>query len=134
MEEIQKSNVQLIWQTGKLEYQKIMQESGQNLNGIHISEFIYNMQDAYAAADIIVSRAGAMAISELCLIGKPVVLVPFPFAAEDHQTKNAKALADKGAAILIKDSDVPNELLRSVLELSSDENRQRELSANIQKL
>lgn len=134
MEEIQNSNVQLIWQTGKLEYQKIMQESGQNLKGIHISEFIYNMQDAYAAADIIVSRAGAMAISELCLIGKPVVLVPFPFAAEDHQTKNAKALADKGAAILIKDSDVPNKLLRSVLDLSADENRQQELSANIKKL
>lgn len=134
LEEIRNRDVQLIWQTGKLEHQKMKEQTKGDLKGIHISEFIYNMQDAYAAADVIVSRAGAMAISELCLIGKPVVLVPYPFAAEDHQAKNAAALANQKAALMIKDSDVPNDLLKSVLELSGDENRQQQLSGNIKEL
>ncbi len=134
LNEIQTGEIQLIWQTGKLEYQKIKEQTGNDLKEIHISEFIYNMQDAYAAADIIVSRAGAMAISELCLIGKPVILVPFPFAAEDHQTKNAKSLVDRGAAIMFRDTEVPDNLVNAVLELSKDENHQNELSGNIKKL
>lgn len=132
--ELEKNNVQLIWQTGKLEYQKIKEQTPKNVEGIHISEFIYNMQDAYAAADIIVSRAGAMAISELCLIGKPVILVPFPFAAEDHQTKNAQSLVDKKAAIMYKDHEVPQKLVNAALDLAQNENHQKELSVNIKKL
>lgn len=134
LDEIQKNDVQLIWQTGKLEYEKIKNETGNDLKGIHISEFIYNMQDAYAAADIIVSRAGAMAISELCLIGKPLILVPFPFAAEDHQTKNADSLVEKGAAIMYKDYEVPQKLVNAALDLAQNENHRNELSGNIRKL
>ncbi len=131
---LKENDVQLIWQTGKLEFEKIKNQTENDLSGIHLSEFFYNMQDAYAAADIIVSRAGAMAISELCLIGKPVILVPFPFAAEDHQTKNARALVDKSAAIMVPDSRVPDELLKTVLDLSGDEQKQQVLSENIKKL
>lgn len=132
--ELEKNNVQLIWQTGKLEYQKIKEQTANDLNGIYLSEFIYNMQDAYAAADIIVSRAGAMAISELCLIGKPVILVPFPFAAEDHQTKNAESLVRKNAAIMYKDTEVPLKLVNAALDLAQNESHRNELSTNIRKL
>jgi len=134
LDEIKNNDVQLIWQTGKLEFEKIKNETGNGSENIHIAEFIYNMQDAYAAADIIVSRAGAMAISELSLIGKPVILVPFPFAAEDHQTKNAKSLVDKNAAIMFSDHEVPQKLVNAALDLVQNENHRHELSENIKKL
>lgn len=134
IQQFQDKNVQLIWQTGKLEYEKIITSIGENQAGIYITEFIYNMKDAYAAADVIVSRAGAMAISELCLIGKPVILVPFPFAAEDHQTKNAQALVQKEAALMFTDEQASKHLADAALQLTENEMKQKSLAQNILKL
>ena len=92
------------------------------------------MNEAYAAADVIVSRAGAMAISELTLIGKPTILVPFPFAAEDHQTKNAQNLVRHNAAQMITDKEAPEMLVKSAIELVKNDSEQKMLSENIQKL
>jgi len=134
IDKLQDNDVQLIWQTGKLDYEKIKNQAPNNLKGIHITEFIYDMKTAYAAADVIVSRAGAMAISELALIGKPVILVPFPFAAEDHQSKNAQALVKNHAAKMFTDQQVPEFLVNSAIELIQNENEQKELSENLVKL
>lgn len=134
LQKIQDAGVQLIWQTGKLDYEKIKNEVSDEFNGIHITEFIYDMKTAFAAADVIVSRAGAMAISELSLVGKPVILVPFPFAAEDHQTKNADALVKENAAIKYADTEVPAHLLDAALELVQNEEKQLTLSTNLKKL
>lgn len=134
VKDFSEQNVQLIWQTGKLEYEKIKNSVDENLSGIHITEFIYNMKEAYAAADVIVSRAGAMAISELCLIGKPVILLPFPFAAEDHQTKNAQSLVEKNAALMLTDQQAPDLLAQTTLNLVKDETKQKTLADNILKL
>ncbi len=131
---LQDADVQLVWQTGKLDYEKIKSQAPNNLDGIHITEFIYDMKTAYAAADMIVSRAGAMAISELALIGKPVILVPFPFAAEDHQTKNAQALVKNHAAKMFTDQQVPDYLVNAAIELIQNENEKRQLSENLNKL
>ena len=89
------------------------------------------MSLAYAAADIIISRAGAIAISELCQIGKPTILIPFPYAAEDHQTKNAQYLVDKNAAILISDKQVSTELFPTIMKLLDDEVQRNELASQI---
>ena len=134
IDKLQDNDVQLIWQTGKLDYEKIKNQAPNNLKGIHITEFIYDMKTAYAAADVIVSRAGAMAISELALIGKPVILVPFPFAAEGHQSKNAQALVKNHAAKMFTDQQVPEFLVNSAIELIQNENEQKELSENLVKL
>ncbi len=134
LQKIQDTGVQLIWQTGKLDYEKIKNEVPNDLKGIHITEFIYDMKTAFAVADVIVSRAGAMAISELSLVGKPVILVPFPFAAEDHQTKNAMALVSKNAALMFTDSQVPEHLVQASLDLIQNEEEQRKLSENLKKL
>ena len=92
------------------------------------------MNAAYTAADLVVSRAGAGSISEFCLLGKPVILVPSPNVAEDHQTKNAMALVDKGAAVYIKDSEAEDKLIATAIELVNDESRLKALSENIKKL
>ena len=134
IDKLQDSEIQLIWQTGKLDFQKIQNQAPNNQKGIHITEFIYDMKTAYAAADIIVSRAGAMAISELSLVGKPAILVPFPFAAEDHQTKNAKSLVEKTAAEMLSDEEVPENLIQKAIDLVQDENKRNELSGNIKTL
>ena len=134
LQKIKDADVQLIWQTGKLDFEKIKNEISTDLKGIHITEFIYDMKTAFAAADVIVSRAGAMAISELSLVGKPIILVPFPFAAEDHQTKNAESLVNKNAALMFKDTEVPEKLVHSALELIQNENQQSELAENLKKL
>lgn len=134
LEKLQGEEVQLIWQSGKLDFTNLKDELGENLNGIHLTEFIYDMKTAFAAADLIVSRAGAMAISELCLVGKPMILVPFPFAAEDHQTKNAQALVDKNAALMLTDTQVPNQLVDTALSLLKNPEQQKTLSENLQKL
>ena len=97
----------------------------------HLKEFIKDMELAYSAADIIVSRAGAIAISELAVAQKPVLLVPFPFAAEDHQTKNAMALVNRGAALLVKDSDAKVQLIHTALELLNNKTQQVTLTNNI---
>lgn len=127
-------DIQLIWQTGKLEWNKINSIESLKHKLIHSTEFIYEMNQAYAAADVIVSRAGAMAISELTLIGKPTILVPFPFAAEDHQTKNAQNLVDHDAAKMITDKEAPEHLVNTAITLIENKNEQEILSQNIKKL
>lgn len=134
LQKMQDAGVQLIWQTGKLDYEKIKNEVPNDLKEIHITEFIYDMKTAFAAADVIVSRAGAMAISELSLVGKPVILVPFPFAAEDHQTKNAQALVKENAAMMLTDAEAATQLVNKAMELVHDEEKQFSLSANLKKL
>lgn len=134
LQKIQNANVQLMWQTGKLDYQKIQQKLPEEIVGIQFLEFIYDMKTAFAAADLIVSRAGAMAISELSLVGKPLILVPYPYAAEDHQTKNARALVDKKAALMLSDAEAKGKLVDLALEVIEDEEKQKELSQNLKKL
>ncbi|MGQ1928695.1 undecaprenyldiphospho-muramoylpentapeptide beta-N-acetylglucosaminyltransferase [Ornithobacterium rhinotracheale] len=131
---LSENGIQLIWQTGKPSFDELKKLAPNNENGIHITDFIYNMQQAYAAADIIVSRAGAMAISELCLIGKPTILVPYPFAAEDHQTKNAQNLVDHQAAIMIEDKAATESLVKTTIDLAKDTEKQQSLGENIAKL
>jgi UDP-N-acetylglucosamine--N-acetylmuramyl-(pentapeptide) pyrophosphoryl-undecaprenol N-acetylglucosamine transferase len=126
------NNIQLIWQTGKLYgIQAAKAVIEYKLNGITTMPFIKEMDMAYSAADIVVSRAGAIAISELCLTGKPSILVPSPNVAEDHQTKNALALSSRKAAILVKDSDAPTSLISTITSLASNVNEQKTLSTNI---
>jgi len=104
-----KQRIQIIWQTGKIYYDKVLTEVAksnvENQQNLHIYQFINRMDLAYTAADVIVSRAGAGTISELCLVGKPTILVPSPNVAEDHQTKNAQALTQRGAAVMVPDSE-----------------------------
>ena len=134
LDEIEKSGVQLLWQTGELFYKNISPELLKRENErIRIVPFIKKMDFAYSVADIIVSRAGALAISELTIIGAPTILVPFPYAAEDHQTKNAKALADRHATYLISDQDAPEKLMPKLLQLINDEEDCRILGENIRK-
>ena len=133
LDRILNSNLQLIWQTGKL-YTERAKEITENKKGVWANDFITGMENAYAAADIVVSRSGAMSVSELCISGKPVVFVPYPFAAEDHQSANAKALVQKSAAIMIKDSEAKLKLVDEVLALASDPERRLTLASNIRKL
>jgi UDP-N-acetylglucosamine--N-acetylmuramyl-(pentapeptide) pyrophosphoryl-undecaprenol N-acetylglucosamine transferase len=98
---------------------------------VKVFDFIYEMEKAYQAADIIVARSGALSISELCLVGKPVIFVPLPSAAEDHQTKNAMALVEKDAAILVKNSEVKEKLLDAVMQINKDDSLKVSLSKNI---
>jgi UDP-N-acetylglucosamine--N-acetylmuramyl-(pentapeptide) pyrophosphoryl-undecaprenol N-acetylglucosamine transferase len=127
------SGFQLIWQTGKL-YIGEAREAVKDKEGVYVSDFISDMNAAYTAADLVISRSGAMSVTELCITGKPVIFVPFPFAAEDHQTANAMALVNKGAAWIVKDSEVAVDLINKALVLASD-TRQRDLmSHNIQPL
>jgi len=123
--------VQVIWQTGKLYYNEYKQLDA--FEGVNVVEFINKMDLAYAAADIIISRAGAGSISELCIVGKPVVFIPSPNVSEDHQTKNALAVVDKNAAILIKESEL-NDFQQQFERLLNDEEKQQELSENIKLL
>jgi len=125
-------NIQLIWQTGKLyAVQAAKAVTEYKLNGILTMPFIKEMDMAYSAADIVVSRAGAIAISELCLAGKPSILVPSPNVAEDHQTKNAIALSSHNAAIMVKDSDAPDKLIGTIATLAADREEQKSLRTNI---
>jgi UDP-N-acetylglucosamine--N-acetylmuramyl-(pentapeptide) pyrophosphoryl-undecaprenol N-acetylglucosamine transferase len=125
---IQEKGFQVIWQTGRTYYDRInLACSTKNMEGIKIVQFIERMDFAYAAADCIISRAGAIAISELCLIQKPTILVPSPNVAEDHQTKNALALVEVNAAILVKDSNATNELIPVVIALLQNETEEKKL-------
>jgi UDP-N-acetylglucosamine--N-acetylmuramyl-(pentapeptide) pyrophosphoryl-undecaprenol N-acetylglucosamine transferase len=126
-------NIQLIWQTGKDVSGKIKETIGER-KGIWIGEFITQMEYAYAAADLVISRAGAIAIAELCVMKKPVVFVPFPFAAEDHQTKNAESLVKGNAALIVKDSEVQEKLIQEILALAKNEAKRNELKTNISAL
>ena len=132
---IEESGYQLLWQTGKNYGDKAKQlVLDKNSNSIKAHDFIYRMDYAYAAADIVISRAGAGTISELCVVGKPCILVPSPNVAEDHQTKNAQALVNKKAAIMVSDTDVEKKLLDTALSLMKNEQQMAELSDNISKL
>lgn len=126
------AGVQLVWQTGKLTFEDAKQAAnGLEDKGIKVHDFISRMDLAYAVADVVISRAGAIAVSELCLVQKPVVLVPLPTAAEDHQTKNAQALVDKDAGILVKDVEAKDILVNQVLSLINDNDRIENLKKNI---
>lgn len=125
-----KNNIQLIWQTGKFYYQEALDMIGDS-ESIKVHEFIKRMDLAYAAADLVISRAGAIAISELSLVKKPVIFIPLPSAAEDHQSKNAKALVDKNAAFLIKDNEAEIELPKILESLINEDEKLKELSKNI---
>ena len=129
----EQNNLQLIWQTGK-PYVEKAKHTAKNKAGMWVDDFINQMEFAYAAADLVISRSGAMAIAELCVMQKAVIFVPFPFAAEDHQTVNAQNLVNKNAGVMIKDSDALIMLVPSIIELSKNENKQNELESNIGKL
>ncbi len=135
MKLIKENQVQVLWQCGKFYFEKMKETLSQiNHEGVHLNEFIARMDLAYAAADIIISRAGAISVSELCLIHKPTILVPSPNVAEDHQTKNAMALVNKNAAILVKDIEAKNHLMAKAIELIGSENKLKELSEAIAKM
>jgi UDP-N-acetylglucosamine--N-acetylmuramyl-(pentapeptide) pyrophosphoryl-undecaprenol N-acetylglucosamine transferase len=125
-------NIEIIWQCGKLYYQdyKIYND----VKDIQVHAFLNRMDMAYAASDIIISRAGASSVSELCIVGKPVIFIPSPNVAEDHQTKNANAIVEKDGAILIKESDLNVDFENKFSLLNSSKERQEELSNNIKKL
>ena len=135
LDEIAESGVQVIWQTGKYYNADINEQlKGRDLPMIKVLDFISDMGAAYKAADLVISRAGASSISEFCLLGTPVVLVPSPNVAEDHQTKNAMALVDKDAALYVKDADAPEQVISLALKTVQDEAKLRSLSENILKL
>ena len=135
LDEIAESGVQVIWQTGKYYNAGINEQlKGRDLPMIKVLDFISDMGAAYKAADLVISRAGASSISEFCLLGTPVILVPSPNVAEDHQTKNAMALVDKDAALYVKDADAPEHVISLALKTVQDEAKLRSLSENILKL
>jgi len=129
---LKEQGLQLIWQTGK-GYADEARKLSASYQGIWINEFIQDMAAAYAAADVVVSRAGAMSVAELSLAGKPVIFVPYPHAAEDHQTANARYLVDRKAALLVSDKDAASGLVTAILKLTSDADLQQELKENIRK-
>lgn len=133
---VRENGLQVIWQTGRWGYQDAMDavHSAGIKDQVKVHEFIQRMDLAYAAADVVVSRAGAIAISELCLVGKPVILIPSPNVAEDHQTKNAMALVKKGAAIMVPDSECTEKCLPEVCRLLKDPTRMDTMRESINKL
>jgi UDP-N-acetylglucosamine--N-acetylmuramyl-(pentapeptide) pyrophosphoryl-undecaprenol N-acetylglucosamine transferase len=128
-----KNNIQLVWQTGK-QYYVQAQEIQKKYSNIRVFDFISKMDYAYAAADAVVSRAGAISLSELCIAGMPCILVPSPNVSEDHQTKNAMSLANNNAAIVIKDTEAINQLGDAVVKLAADNAMRQSLSKNISAL
>ena len=135
LDQVKGTDVQFIWQTGKYYSAEIAKRlEGQNIPNLVVTDFITDMGAAYKAADLVISRAGASSISEFCLIGKPVILVPSPNVAEDHQTKNALALANRDAAIYVKDAEAPATLLELAVKTVNDEKKLKSLSENVLKL
>lgn len=148
LEKLKEKGYQLIWQTGKLDFAEIVRslkmEDGRNNAlaqetsnsllpaSIQIKEFISDMATAYSAADVIVSRAGAIAISELAVAKKPVLLVPFPFAAEDHQTKNAMTLVEKNAARMVKDTEMKEKFWNTLSDICENETVRKEMSQSLE--
>jgi UDP-N-acetylglucosamine--N-acetylmuramyl-(pentapeptide) pyrophosphoryl-undecaprenol N-acetylglucosamine transferase len=135
LQELADNNIQLIWQTGKPYFETAKQQTApfkeKNINAV---DFISRMDLGYAVADVVVSRAGAGAVSELCIVKKPSILVPLLTAAEDHQTKNAMSLVNKNAAILVRDDEAKDKLVKEAIALIKDNAKQNELSANAGKL
>ena len=125
-------NIQIIWQCGKLylnDYSKYNEK-----DNVQVVAFIDRMDLVYAAADVVISRSGASSVSELCIVGKPTIFIPSPNVAEDHQTKNAKAISDKNGAILIRESELETQFETIFSDLISNESKKSELSQNIKKL
>jgi UDP-N-acetylglucosamine--N-acetylmuramyl-(pentapeptide) pyrophosphoryl-undecaprenol N-acetylglucosamine transferase len=135
LQELQNNDIQVLWQCGKVYLESLTKElDGINLNGIKMVQFIARMDLAYTIADLIISRAGAISVSELCLVKKPVILVPSPNVAEDHQTKNAMALVNKDAAILVKDNEARVQLVNKAIEVIKNTELQATLISEISKL
>ena len=130
LDDLLSQNLQLIWQTGK-PYSAKAKERTSEKKSVWVNEFITQMEYAYAAADVVVARSGAMTVAELCVAKKPVLFVPYPFAAEDHQTVNAMQLVNKNAAMMVKDSEAMQKLVFMTIELTKDESKQEELKKNI---
>ncbi|MBS4063965.1 MAG: undecaprenyldiphospho-muramoylpentapeptide beta-N-acetylglucosaminyltransferase [Chitinophagaceae bacterium] len=133
IEAFAQNNLQLIWQTGK-PYAAQGKARSEGRTNVWANDFITQMEYAYAAADVVISRAGAMAIAEICLVAKPAVFVPYPHAAEDHQTVNAMHLVNKNAAMMVKDSETKEKLVSTIISLAKDETKQNELKQNIKPL
>ena len=128
-------DVQFIWQTGKYYFDSIQKEmQGKELPNLKVMDFVSDMGAAYHAADLVVSRAGASSISEFQLIGKPVILVPSPNVAEDHQRKNAMALVRRDAALYVEDAEAPEKLLDLTLQTVADDAKLRQLGENVHKM
>jgi UDP-N-acetylglucosamine--N-acetylmuramyl-(pentapeptide) pyrophosphoryl-undecaprenol N-acetylglucosamine transferase len=136
LDKVKDSEVQFIWQTGKIYIEEAREAVAQagNLPMLYVTDFISDMATAYSAADLVISRAGAGSISEFCLLQKPVILVPSPNVAEDHQTKNALALVDKNAAIYVKDADAKEKLIDKAIESVNQPQLLKNLSKNIAEL
>lgn len=136
MDFFKNNDIQLIWQTGKVMYEEACRKVEECGCGqwVKVHQFINEMDKAYRAADVIISRAGAIAISELCIVGKPVILIPSPNVAEDHQTKNAMALVEKGAALMVRDSECGTKGPEALLALLNDNDKQAAMSRNIQQM
>jgi UDP-N-acetylglucosamine--N-acetylmuramyl-(pentapeptide) pyrophosphoryl-undecaprenol N-acetylglucosamine transferase len=133
LDDWRQAEIQLIWQTGK-PFAAQAAALSQDRRGIWTGAFIPKMETAFAAADVVISRSGAMSIAELCVAAKPVVFVPFPFAAEDHQTANARNLVDKGAALMVKDSEAKDKLVGTTIALVKDGPLRQRLTTNIGRL
>ncbi|HZJ61091.1 MAG TPA: undecaprenyldiphospho-muramoylpentapeptide beta-N-acetylglucosaminyltransferase [Chitinophagaceae bacterium] len=133
LDELLTSGLQLIWQTGK-PYAEQAKEETKGRSSVSANEFITQMDCAYAAADVVISRSGAMAIAELCVARKPVLFVPYPYAAEDHQTVNAQNLVNKNAALMVTDNEALDKVVPTIIELANDGNKQAELIENIGRL
>jgi len=131
IEKLFEANINVIWQTGSLYYNEMVERSGKDSLNMNVIEFISDMGYAYKAADLVISRAGALTISELCIVGKPVIFVPSPNVAEDHQTKNAMALVNQDAAEIVDDKDAVLQLVDKALDLLSKNDRLEILSKNI---
>lgn len=136
LDEIRKSGVQFIWQTGKFYSDEIKRRLAKEttVENLHVTDFISNMDAAYSAADLVISRAGASSISELCLLKKPSILVPSPNVAEDHQTKNALALSTRDAALLVKDIEAKDVLIKMAISTVKDSDRLSKLGENAGKM
>ncbi len=135
LEKLVQKNIQMIWQTGKNSFVTHEKQTALENNPtykIHRTEFIYEMDLAYACADVVISRAGALAVSELCIAQKPTIFVPFPFATDDHQTQNAFSLTQANAGELVKDSEARSILVDKTIELLENEEKQRLFAKNIQ--
>jgi UDP-N-acetylglucosamine--N-acetylmuramyl-(pentapeptide) pyrophosphoryl-undecaprenol N-acetylglucosamine transferase len=133
IDEFEKNDLQLIWQSGK-PFATAAQQTAKGKTNIYTNDFITKMEYAYAAGDLVISRSGAMAIAELCVAKKPTIFVPYPHAAEDHQTVNAQNLVNKLAALTIKDNEALDYLVSSIIELSKNGEQQNILKQNIAKL
>ena len=135
LDEIAKSGVQVIWQTGAYYFEQIQNETKNNKPGnLQIHQFLSRMDLAYSATDVVISRAGAGTISELCLVGKPAILVPSPNVSEDHQTKNAMALVEKDAAVMLTDKEINEKLFQVAFDLVNNKELCQLMSANIRTL